>query len=41
MERVKGVVWKLDFCYDPQQGHMTLGRNGPGHAMSVQVKDLL
>jgi hypothetical protein len=24
-------------CYDLQQGHVTSGRNGPGHAMSVQV----
>jgi RNase H-like domain found in reverse transcriptase/Reverse transcriptase (RNA-dependent DNA polymerase) len=28
-------------CYDPQQGHMTSGRNGPGHAMSVQVMRLV
>jgi hypothetical protein len=24
-------------CYDPQLGHVTLGRCGPGHVMSVQV----
>jgi hypothetical protein len=26
------------FCYDPQQGHVTLGQSGLGHAMSVQVR---
>jgi hypothetical protein len=28
-------------CYDPQRGHMTLGQNGPGHVMSVQVGRLV
>jgi hypothetical protein len=45
---VKGVVVdcvrdgkKLDFCYDLQRGHVTLGQNGLGHAMSVQVGRLV
>jgi hypothetical protein len=28
-------------CYDSQRGHVTSGRDGPGHAMSVQGRDLL
>jgi hypothetical protein len=37
----EGVVRKLNFCYDPQRGHVTSGRNGPGHVMSVQVVGLV
>jgi gag-polyprotein putative aspartyl protease len=40
--KVKNVDGTLNqSCYDPQRGHVTSGRNGPGHTMSVQVMRLV
>jgi hypothetical protein len=33
--RYRNMRRTLAECYDPQRGHVTSGRNGPGHAMSV------